>query len=183
MLQARVHKRRGCALPSEMERDDAGWNAVASDGVRWIVMACAGEMRTESDATNATMITPAIDDAESRVSRLTTRFVNAFRTNPAPQLFQVVSGGRGRIGRHAFSTCHERNSSLAAANLRPEARMPSAHAAIKDAARRSAVPPAGRHPWQPLRCGLVGIYRPKVEDRFVLLRAVSGRRLHGRALA
>jgi hypothetical protein len=137
---------RQCSLPIEMERHDVGRSAVAWDGVRWIVVACAGEVRRQTKATDATYDTPATHDAGSRVSRLTTRIVNAFRTNPATQLFQVVSGGRDRIGRHAFSTCRERNSSLAAANPRREARMPSAHAAIKDAARRSAVPPAGRHP-------------------------------------
>jgi hypothetical protein len=129
-----------------MERDDAGWNAVARDGVRWIVVACAGEVRTASDATNATTITPAIDDAGSRVSRLTTRIVNAFRTNPATQLFQVVSGGAIELDQTVFRHAAKEISLLAATNLRLEARMPSAHAAIKDAARRSAVPPAGRHP-------------------------------------
>jgi hypothetical protein len=110
------------------------------------VVACAGEVRRQIEGADATDATAPVDDAGSRVTRMTTRIVNAFQTNPATRLFQVVSGSRDRIEPIAFSTCRERNSTLEAMNLRPDARMPSAHAAIKDAARRSAVPPAGRHP-------------------------------------
>jgi hypothetical protein len=87
--------------------------------VRWTLVACAGEVRSEIEATDASSVTPAIHDAGSRVSRLTTRIVNAFQTNHATRLFQVVSGGCDRIGPIAFSTCRERNSPLAAMNLRP----------------------------------------------------------------
>lgn len=146
MLQNPPHNCWRCALPSAIEWDDARWNAVASDGVRWIVVACGDEVRSQIKATNLINVIATIHDAGSRVSHLTTRIVNAFQTNRATQLFHVVSGGRDRIGPHAFSTCRERNSILAPVNLRPDARMPSAHAAIKDAARRSAVPPSGRHP-------------------------------------
>jgi hypothetical protein len=55
-----------------MERDDNRWNAVALDGARWIVVACAGEVRSQTKATDTTYITPAIHDAGSRVSHLTT---------------------------------------------------------------------------------------------------------------
>jgi hypothetical protein len=110
------------------------------------VVASTGELCSQIEATDATNAAAAIHDAGSRVSHLTTHIVNAFQTNPATRLLQVVSGGRNQIGPIAFLTCHERSSILAATNLRPDARMPSAHAAIKDAARRSAVPPAGRHP-------------------------------------
>jgi hypothetical protein len=56
---------------------------------------------------------------ETRMSRLTTRIVNAFQTNHATRLYQNVSGGRDRIGPIVFSTSRERNSILAAMNLMP----------------------------------------------------------------
>ena len=57
-------------------------------------MACAGDVRREIEATDGTIVTPAPRDAGSRVSRLTTRIVNGFRTNPATQLFQVSRSNR-----------------------------------------------------------------------------------------
>jgi hypothetical protein len=122
VLQNPPHNCWRCTLPSAIEWDDARWTAVAWDGVRWIVVACGDEVRSQIQATNLTNVIPTIHDAGSRVSQLTTRIVNAFQTNRATQLFQVVSGGRDRIGRHALSTCRERNSILAAVNLRPDAK-------------------------------------------------------------
>lgn len=58
----------------------------------------AGEVRSQIEAPDATNVTPAIHDAGSRESHLTTRIVNTFQTNPTTRLFQVVSGGRDRIG-------------------------------------------------------------------------------------
>jgi hypothetical protein len=66
------------------------------------VVECAGEMGSETEHTDATIVTPAIPVAGSRVSRLTTRIVNAFQTNHATRLFQVVSGGCDRIGPTLF---------------------------------------------------------------------------------
>jgi hypothetical protein len=100
----RLMNRSRCTLPSAMERHDVRWNAVAWDGVRWSVVACAGEVRSQIEAADATQVTAPVDDAGSRVSHLTTRIVNAFQTNAASRLFQVVSSGRDRIEPIAFST-------------------------------------------------------------------------------
>ena len=67
-------------------------------------MVSAGEVVSESEAHGGDYRYAPIHVAGSRVSRLTTRIVNAFQTNPATRLFQVVAGGCNRSGPIAFST-------------------------------------------------------------------------------
>jgi hypothetical protein len=58
-----------------------------------------------------TTVTTAIYVAGSRVSRLTTPIVNAFQTNPATRLFQVVSGARVLTGSPVSILAPERRMS------------------------------------------------------------------------
>jgi hypothetical protein len=122
---------------------------MAFDGVRRpeMVSAAVGWSAVATYQTRSGHAMPSIiHDARERLSQLTTRLVNAFATHRHPSLFHVVSGSRTQIGPIVFPTRQSKNATAFAIEPSADTSMPFAHAALKDAPRRFAVPPLGRHP-------------------------------------
>jgi hypothetical protein len=79
--------------------------------------------------------------------RSSSRRLHQFR--PCPCGSRNFHGARNSLILRCRCRCERDDSPsrrMHAGRPRPKYKLPSAHAAVKDAARRSAVPPCGRHP-------------------------------------